>query len=542
MKMEQPVYEQQQVRKAQMDQEGAVFRHDIRSTYTAESVQNFCKTQGITIQALGLTCFSALLATRLRKLDVCFGLVLSGRTVENFREMMFPTMNTVVFPATLEGTRSEMLKSVHSRSIQISEHQFFPMRKAKALCGVEGALFDSLFLYQKRPQSDRYDLELYHSIRTSSGIEYPLNVEMEFLGTDLVWRAACQDNILNKAEVSQMLLELDSILGQVIHYPNEPIVKRVATNVVDICGICTSVQLADPKSTTLESTSALEEGSAETMTEWSPLEKLVREVLAAVSGFPEEHISRKTSLFNLGLDSISSVKVSSMLRKKSISLPVSVMLKAPIIENMAAAATQIAPARPERQQPNNPAGTTSGRTTRNIVTARTGEYYPHPVNTADHSHLIDASDYRKALENLKTAGIMPENVENIMPVTAGQGYVLGVWLASGRRMFHSDFFYKSTDPGLTAKSLAKAWTETVRQLPILRTTFVVVKGNQTLQVVLKFVSPVNWALDQWSIAQPDKMGGEVRDSPPPGVNVPVKLFATISSSGIHIKLSIHHAL
>jgi ferricrocin synthase len=540
--MEQPVYEQQQIQRAQIDPESTVIRHDIQSTSTAESVQDFCKTQGITIQALGLTCYSAVLATRLRKLDVCFGLVLSGRTVEDFREMMFPTMNTVVFPATLEGTRSDTLKSVHGRSIQISEHQFFPLRKAKALSGVEGALFDALFIYQKKPQSNRHDPELYHSIDTSSGIEYPLNVEMELLGTDLVWRAACQDNILNKAEVSQMLFELDNILDEVMKYPNEPIVKPVATNIVDICGICTSLHLVDSKSTTLESTSALEEESAETTAEWSPLEKLVREVLATVSGFPEEHISRKTSLFNLGLDSISSVKVSSMLRKKSISLPVSVMLKTPTVEEMAAAAMQITPARPERQQSNNPADATTERTTHNTATARKGEYYPQPANTADHGHLIDASDYRKALENLKTTGIMPEDVENIMPITAGQDYVLGVWLSSGRRMFYSDFFYKSTDPGLTPKSLGKAWTETVRQLPILRTTFIVANGNQTLQVVVKFVSPVIWALDQGPNAQSDKMDGGVGDGPPPGVNVPVKLFATRSSSGIHIKLSIHHAL
>src|SRR5947209_2324151 len=282
MTMEQPVYEQQQAQRAQIEPERTVIRHDIQSTSTAENIQDFCKTQGITIQALGLTCYSAVLATRLGKLDVCFGLVLSGRTVENFREMMFPTMNTVVFPATLEGTRSDMLKSVHSRSIQISEHQFFPLRKAKALSGVEGALFDALFIYQKKPESNRHDLELYHSIHTSSGVEYPLNVEMELLGTDLIWRAACQDNVLNKVEVSQMLLDLDSILDQVMNYPNEPVVKSDATNVVDICGICTSVQLADPKNTTPEPTSALEEGSTGTMTEWSPLEKLVREVLVAV--------------------------------------------------------------------------------------------------------------------------------------------------------------------------------------------------------------------------------------------------------------------
>jgi hypothetical protein len=50
----QPVYEQQQVQKAQMEQGVAIIRHYIRSAYTAESVQDFSKAKSIIIQVLGL--------------------------------------------------------------------------------------------------------------------------------------------------------------------------------------------------------------------------------------------------------------------------------------------------------------------------------------------------------------------------------------------------------------------------------------------------------------------------------------------------------
>ena len=515
-------------------------RHEIRSVCAAKSVQDFCKARGVTAQALGLTCYSIVLASLLRKLDVCFGLVLSGRTTGNFEEMMFPTMNTVVFHATLEGSRSEMLKAVHDRSIQISERQFFSLRKAKALCGVEGALFDALFIYQKKPQSDLHCPQLYHSIRSSSSIEYPVNVEMEFDGTDLVWRAACQETVLNEVEVSQMLTELDRVLAETMKHPNEPVVEPRANKVVRVCRTGTFEQRSEPKDTTPKSDAALEEVNAEAMEDWSLLEKLVREVLASVSGVPEGHISKKTSLFSLGLDSISSIKVSSMLRKKSISLPVSAMLAAPIVEKMAGTATQIDLGGNECRRSDPP----------------------------DPSTLTPASEYQEALENLKNAGIMPENVESIMPVTAGQDYVLGIWRASGGRLFYSDFFYKSIERDLTAEQLAKAWAETVQQLPILRSTFMC-SGHRTLQIAMKsMVNPVTWFTGQeWPSAQSDETVAKRSDKamdeitkrtpctvvsastgklPPKNgdrsLSIPVKLFARRSSSGVHVKLSIHHAL
>jgi aryl carrier-like protein len=53
------------------------------------------------------------------------------------------------------------------------------------------------------------------------------------------------------------------------------------------------------------------------------VEEIIASVLAEIAGVPKEEITRVTTLFHLGLDSISAIKVSSALKKKSISLYVS---------------------------------------------------------------------------------------------------------------------------------------------------------------------------------------------------------------------------
>ena len=487
-------------------------RDEMKSTHTAKTIQEFCKAQGVTAQALGLTCYSIVLAGFLKQLDVCFGLVLSGRTNDHFDQVMFPTMNTVVFSTTLKGSRRDMLKDIHDCVLKISEYQFFPLRKAKAFCAVQGALFDALFIYQKRPQNVSNPPQLYHSVQTSAGVQYPVNVEMEFDGANLLWRAACKDTVLQKLSATQMIVGLDRALGEVMRSPSEPVVEPLSTNMVKICGICTIELSWESRDTAPDSISASEEFSDGTMTEWSSLEKTIQEVLASVSGFPQEYISKKTSIFSLGLDSINSIKVSSILRRKSISLPVSVMLHAPTIEKMAAAAVQVAHVRHESQQP----------------------------DPADHSSLIVESDYQEALEYLKHIGVMPENVETIMPVSAGQDYVLGVWRASGGRQFYSNFSYKCVDPDLTLEKLRKAWTGTVQQLPILRTTFIAFDECKTLQVQMRSVDSIVWVTnEEWPDVQPYGTATERSDR---SFSVPVRLLAKRSSSGVHIKLSIHHAL
>lgn len=64
--------------------------------------------------------------------------------------VMFLTMNTVAMRTILHGSRMEMVRYVREALMDMSEHQHFPLRKARPDIGAR-QLFDTLFIYQKRP-------------------------------------------------------------------------------------------------------------------------------------------------------------------------------------------------------------------------------------------------------------------------------------------------------------------------------------------------------------------------------------------------------
>jgi ferricrocin synthase len=133
------------------------------------------------------------------------------------------------------------------------------------------------------------------------------------------------------------------------------------------------------------------------------VEEIIASVLAEIAGVPKEEITRVTTLFHLGLDSISAIKVSSAL-KKSISLYVSAMLKNPTVENM----TKVA--RPLSQ------------------------FIKTILNNQDFMRRLDQS----YLQRLKSADITKDQVESRYDCSPGQLFFLGVWTASGHQLYYPE--------------------------------------------------------------------------------------------------------
>ena len=127
---------------------------EYESLLTAKSVLEFCKSEDITLQALGHTCWSFVLGYHLQSLDVVFGAVLSGRESEEASEVLFPTMNTVAIRSMIQGTRREMIRYMFEIGVQIAQFQHFPLRIAQGFARNQGReLFDTLFIVQKGPQT-----------------------------------------------------------------------------------------------------------------------------------------------------------------------------------------------------------------------------------------------------------------------------------------------------------------------------------------------------------------------------------------------------
>ena len=481
------------------------------------AVSLYCQEQGITLQTLGLTSWLFVLAQRTRQLDVCSGLVLSGRSSEESEQIMFPTMNTVAFRSIIHGSISEMLHYVQDTASRISEYQNFPLRKARHIAGLLESPFDSIFLLQRSNIHLSDSQPLYHSRAGTSSTEYPVNVEWEAINGGLIFRATCSEALFNRAESSQLLVDMDKVLMFLLKNKNGPAIF-IEHGEVSLCNLPKfSVNQQDHNEPDQQAEFSAQSPPSLLLLEF---EEALREVLTQVSGVQKDAIKAETSIFEIGLDSISAIKISSLLRKRSIRLSVSDMMRCITFSKMARAATK--------------------------ASVSVDQTY----SVSDFaSKAIDSSQVAKRLGlTVFSPHHMPSDIEDILPATPGQEYMLQVWKSSTgdvrdtTEMFYPSFYFETSTEIPTA-SLQEAWSELVRQLPILRTIFLPgilrdtaeSKLDSTFhQIVLSKSSqqgPIRWIDDLAAQEHDDK-----------GLRPPLTLSAAQSNGKTVLQFQIHHAL
>lgn len=462
----------------------------------SEDIAQFCKTHGVTVQTLTLATWSLALAGFVKSLDVCFGLVLSGRNFADTDEIMFPTMNTVAFRAILHGSRLDMLKYIQSTVGDLAEHQHYPLRKAGS--GITaGSLFDTIFIYQKRPSTSHTSpAALYKSVDGQADTGYPLSVEMELLDESMICRLAARDDILGVGDAADILDQISEVFHLILRKPHNPTVEFTDDGIT----ICQSAVFREKSSEQGIVHEISDESEADNT--WTELEMKIRGVLSILSGIPQDSIGKDSTLFNLGLDSISAIKVCALLRQQSVILPVTAMLKAGSIRKMAESVE------------------------------------PEVIQLSSDNAEAAINDMLKGLdveETLSSNGIPADNVERVLPTTSGQTYCLAL-NAQNPQIFYSSFFYSVENT--SRYQLDHAWKKLVAQFPILRTGFIRTGQRDTpfVQIILKETNnPVYW---NEAASDPEFLRPKQR----PITSGPVSIHAVSVSHGVLINLHIHHAL
>jgi ferricrocin synthase len=497
-----------------------VHRIGKHSQVSVQQAKTFCQSHGITPQALGLTCWAFVLAHNVKRLDVVCGVVLSGRDTDEASEVMFPTMNTVAVRSVIHGTRGEMARYVQDGLVNVNKYQHYPLRKAMA--GTSLGLFNTLFIYQRRPESQEMDSSpLYRSIGGSSEVEvsisgskipltvtnywkYPVCLELEIEGENLIWRTACKDDFLNESGTKSLLDQIDNVLRSIIEHSEEPAIMYSGQE-TSICGLPSFIINKPSAGERPQETGETLEADE---SEWSPFEMETRSVLSSVSGVPEANIRKSMTLFHLGLDSISAIKVSSLLRKRSIIISVSKMLQVATVQNIASAAQSVRDVAQEK-----------------------------PPDTETTIRQMLSGIYLEQL--LGTLDLPPSEVERVMPATAGQIFMLSAWQNSEGAIFYPTFHYEMHGD-LDPSALDEAWSNLVRQVPILRTRFYGTgqKNHPFLQVVEKSCdNAIFW------ISESEQSDLETHHNPQnPMASPPVSLFAYKKPGSTTLSLRIHHAL
>ena len=478
-----------------------VHRGELHSQISLEQITYFCRAHGVTLQAFGASCWSFVLASLYRKLDVVFGVVLSGRDTPDTESAVFPTMNTVCVRSIIHGTKQDMLRYMQGIISDIMTHQHFPLRKIQALMPHRGErLFDTLFIYQKRLSTGILSQDpLYESVGGASDVEYPVCVEMETVGDALVWRAACHDDVFNAIETKEVLQNLDSVMMDIVR-DSSTSALGFSKKGTSICGLQPFQPVAyDDRSTNSAPTRSDLHDPA-----WSDNERKVRSVLSTVSKISELEITQETSIFHLGVDSISAMKVAALLRRQDIQLAVSEILQADSLKNIALLA--------------------DGAETRDTNIPNTNELINMKLEAVSFQTLIDS------------ANINANDVEKILPTSPGQDYMLSRWQNTEGTSFFPEFVWK-VEGCDDLQRVREAWLDLVHQTPILRTCFIA-SGHDMQSFIQLVLREVNSNL--FSIEDSPSMNGRRALL---GVAQPLlRLSARAAEDEISLRLHIHHAL
>ncbi|KAM3476612.1 hypothetical protein MY5147_003117 [Beauveria neobassiana] len=415
------------------------------SSTTLSDISRFCREQKISLQSLCQACWAIILARTTRSLDVVFGSILSGRDFDGAEDLLFPTMNTVAVRCILHGSISSFLHYMEDNLGELRSYQMVPLRKATTAAKAAGKdLFNSLFLLQKTPVESSSE-SLFQSVEGSSGVDYPVCVEAAASGEVLEWTVACQGQSRDGRYAKELLAELDTTLDYILRHAEEDVVSFSGAG-TRICG-SQPIALA-------EDDDEIPQINKYTSYEWNATSLAIREVLSQVSNIPADAIDASSTLYHLGLDSITAIKVSTLLKQRGIFLRPTQLVRSSSIAHMAKQAAAL------------------------------GSFEPPQTNLSWQAWTPPQSVDAEGI--LSEAGISKEQVEHVLPALPMQVYMMSSWQNTNGKIFYPEFTYKLSGPH-TATDVRNAWARVVEQLPMLRTCLFATRQQNLpfIQVILK---------------------------------------------------------
>ncbi|KAH6685082.1 amino acid adenylation domain-containing protein [Plectosphaerella plurivora] len=471
------------------------------SSLSFDKVLDFCKSHSISLQVLAQACWATVLASRVGSLDVTFGVVLSGRETEEAQALLFPTMNTVAVRCVLHGSRASFLQYLQESMANIYQHQAFPLRVSQTTTTeASGRLFNTLFLLQKQPISSSSKKErLLTPVSSKASTGFAVCVELEAEEGLLKWSVASKADSYNNTEVHGIILSLDQVLQSLVENSHLRLID-FNNDLISFCGL-PSFRL--PEEPRLEAHPITFEATQDDdLKPWTPVENSIREVLSLVSGVPTETILKTSTPYQLGLDSISLIKVSSLLRERDLHLGVKALLTVPSIAELAGLASSNGDRTPRRQD----------------------------VTDCTVSPRVNIESV------LQRAGLSSFDVEDVLPALPMQVFTMSTWQRSEGDVFCPTFYYSLGEPA-TFDMLSEAWRTLVRLEPILRTCLVPTADRETPFVQLILKSHVDGPHQQVFDSS------HIQGADPTTTWPPVRLSAKSTDGGSwELALQLHHCL
>ena len=481
----------------------------------ASTTKSLCRSLSAThhqLRALGTSmlslyqsAWSNTLALTYNTSDVCFGNVFSGRSVDvgGVDHLAAPTFNTIPIRTDLSKRPHgyDLLKTMQKLNADLLPYQFTPLRLVQKVANRSGqGLFESLFILQQ-----------------------PLH-EMD----DSVWILEGDSGDMDVPVVCEVVPcpSLNTVVAN-LHYDANIIDSNVAVALIEIFDFVTESLLESPYATLPQRTNIPPElrdaiqtlrpqrekdnkvdktdGSNHT---WTETQQDIRQVFAELSERPPSMVSLRTTIFQLGLDSINAVQLAAMLRSKGYVVSVSDVVASPTCERLA---NQIQTFNSKRKD--------QGRA----------------YNFQEFASSV-AEQWRSILPH----GIEPEAV---LPCTPMQCAMLQKGLESdGKQYLNTMEFAFSSDT--KTDRVVHAWESLARLHPLLRTGFVRVNHpNSTFAMIRHAASSARAPIVICKAEDIDSQLAEARQAFIRQLYTPPwRVILDQSSEHLRMTLCIHHAL
>ena len=307
--------------------------------------------------------------------------------------------------------------------------------------------------------------------------------------------------------------DLTSVTNEILDRPNAEAASFEGDGVA-ICGLPVFKIASAPP---LDNVQARPEAHQDDTTEMTSIEAQVQSVVALVARLEKSEIKKSSSLLSLGLDSISAIKVSALLRRQGISITVNDLLKSETISKIASKIEQLKMQHVETngKEPNGMSG--------------------------DRQKLKSKVDALRSAA-LQNSTIPSDQIAEILPATSGQILMLSKWQNQGLYLPVLDFIITGTDD---TNAVCEAWDQLVAQTAILRTAFVTT-GNAEIPIVQVILTtsqkpatsvPASQTLDPAVAEFTDGKAGDGH------LVTPAALFVQpAGKSKVHVMLRLSHAL
>ncbi|KAM7186144.1 non-ribosomal peptide synthetase [Rhypophila sp. PSN 637] len=428
------------------------------------------KHLGVSLRSVTQSAWSITLANLFQSDDVCFGSVVSGRTlpIDRIDDVVAPCFNTVPIRVNLCDAGScnlDVVKVLQHLGTELLQHQFTPLRRIlqelssrfhsqsdmennKSIGRGHGhfKLFDTLFLLQHPPRL--LDESIWSLEKDEGSMDVPVVCEVipDTHSNMLIIHLHLERNRF-PLELPGIVLDLFfNALHSLLRYPDSSISLRDSLS-LDLRQRLDRLSYERP---------AIQDSGFESNSEdentWTPTECTIRTALSTLSSYAQTRINRATSIYQLGLDSISAVQIASLLRKQGLNLTASDVISNPTCESLARHLEAL-------RAPSNRQGAT-----------------------------FDLPGFQRQVQSqIEEYGFGPGVVEDVLPCSALQAGMMAQFLQSdGKDYFnYIDFEMDNT---IDVEALLGAWRVLYHAHPILRTRLVPIEHGDHSYAMVQFRS------------------------------------------------------